>query len=68
MSSASIPQAIEAVLRRYAGLWVAIRRGEAVDADPSPYALAMRLHERGIRDAAIIRAPSPDEPISVGVG
>lgn len=60
--------ALEQVLRRYAGLWVAIRDGEAVDADPSPYALSMRLRERGIRDAAMIRAPGPDEPITIGVG
>jgi hypothetical protein len=59
---------IEATLRRLPGLWVAIRDGEAVEAHESPYALAMRLHERGITDAAIVRAPATDEPITIGVG
>lgn len=55
-------------LAGFEGQWVAIRNGEVVEALPTPYALVAKLRERGITDAAIIRAPAKGEPEMVGFG
>ncbi len=55
-------------LRQCAGKWVAIRGGAVVEVRETPYALVMALHERGIDDATILRAPASNEPELVGLG
>jgi hypothetical protein len=60
----SIPE----IQREYAGSWVALKDGVVVDARPTPYELVSALHERGITDTTIIRAPDHDEPELVGLG
>lgn len=60
----SIPE----VQRQYAGSWVALKDGVVVDARRTPYELMSALHERGITDTTIIRAPDPDEAELVGLG
>lgn len=56
------------VLRPYGGLWVAVLRGEVVDAAETPGLLSKRLHDREIRDATIVRSPRRDEAELVGLG
>ncbi len=55
-------------IREYAGLWVAVRNGEVVETAESPGLLSMRLHDREISDATIVRSPRLDEPELVGLG
>lgn len=55
-------------LRQCAGQWVALKAGHVVDARETPYELVMALHERGIADATVLRAPAPGEPELVGFG
>jgi hypothetical protein len=55
-------------IREYAGLWVAVRNGEVVETAESPGLLSMRLHDREITDATIVRSPRLDEPELVGLG
>ena len=55
-------------LRECAGQWVALRGGRVVEVRETPYALVMALHDRGIDDATILRAPGPAEPELVGFG
>jgi len=54
--------------REYAGSWVAMKDGVVVDARQTPYELVSALHERGIKDTTIIRAPDVNEPELVGLG
>jgi len=62
------PVALAELLEPHAGLWVAIKRGQVVEVAENPGLLSMRLQERQIRDATIIRAPRPEEPELVGLG
>jgi len=55
-------------LRKYQGLWVAIRDGKVVEARQTPYELVMVLMERGIDDASIVRSPRSEEPLRIGLG
>lgn len=55
-------------LRQCAGKWVAVKGGRVVEVRETPYALVMALHERGIDDATILRAPASNEPELVGFG
>ncbi|HVM15594.1 MAG TPA: hypothetical protein VM287_14860 [Egibacteraceae bacterium] len=55
-------------LRQCAGKWVALKGGRVVEVRETPYALVMALHERGIDDATILRAPASNEPELVGFG
>ena len=56
------------VIRPSAGLWVAVKHGEVVETAESPGLLSMRLHDRVIMDATILRSPRLDEPEPVGLG
>lgn len=56
------------IQRQYPGLWVAVKGGEVVAAEETPYMLVMRLHEKGIEDASIFRCPAEHEPELVGLG
>lgn len=56
------------IQRQHAGSWVALKDGCVVDAHPNPNELMRALHERGITDTTIIRAPRPDEPELIGLG
>lgn len=56
------------LLSGFDGKWVATKNGEVVMAADTPYVLVSQLRERGIRDAAIIRAPAADEPEMIGFG
>lgn len=56
------------IQKEYAGLWVALKGGQVVDARATPYELVQVLHERAIRDTTIIRIPSLSEPELVGLG
>lgn len=55
-------------VRRYAGLWVAVKHGEVVEAAESPGLLSLRLRERNISDATIVRSPALTEAELVGLG
>lgn len=55
-------------LRQCAGKWVALKGGKVVEVRETPYALVMALHERGIDDATILRAPASNDPELVGFG
>ena len=59
---------ISQVQRQHAGSWVALKDGVVVDARRTPYELMTALHERGITDTTVIRAPDLDEPELVGLG
>jgi hypothetical protein len=50
------------------GKWVAIREGEIVEARDTFDQVIMALHERGIKDATVLRSPNPTEPELVGFG
>ena len=52
------------------GKWVAVdrRTGEVIAADDNPYTLAAKAKENGLRNIAIVRAPSEDQPELVGFG
>ncbi len=52
----------------FAGLWVALKDGEVVEARPTPYELTMALHDRDITNTTIVRMPGTDEPELVGLG
>jgi hypothetical protein len=56
------------VLRNYPGLWVAVKGLEVVEAAESPGLLSLRLQERQVRGATIMRAPQLDEDDLVGLG
>lgn len=62
------PVPIAELLRGCAGKWVALKDGKVIDAQETPDRLYMELHERGIRDATILRAPAEGEPELVGLG
>lgn len=62
------PLPLADVIRHYAGLWVAVKRGEVVETAETPGLLSLRLHERQITDATVIRSPLLDEPELVGLG
>jgi uncharacterized protein DUF5678 len=62
------PVRLAEVLRQYPGLWVAVKAGEVVEAAPTSYALVMKLHDKGILGATILRAPDVNEPLRVGLG
>lgn len=53
-------------LKGLGGQWVALKNGEPIEASPTPDELYMRLHQKGIRDATIVRVPAEDEPEIVG--
>lgn len=55
-------------IRDYAGLWVAVKNGQVVETAETPGLLSMRLFEREITDATILRSPRLDEPELVGLG
>ena len=55
-------------LRQCAGKWVALKAGKVVEVRETPHVLVMVLHERGIKDATVLRAPGGDEPELVGFG
>jgi hypothetical protein len=55
-------------LHEFAGMWVAIKDGEVVEAGRTPDAVGMKLRARQIRDAAILRVPGEGEPDLVGIG
>ena len=55
-------------IREFAGLWVAVKNGEVVETAESPGLLSMRLHDRDITDATVLRSPRLDEPELVGLG
>lgn len=56
------------IQREFAGLWVALKRGEVVEACTTPYELIAALHSKSIRDTTIIRVPGLDESELVGLG
>jgi len=62
------PVPLADLLREHPGQWVAVKRGEVVEAAESPGLLVQRLHDREIRDATIVRAPFLNEPDLVGLG
>ena len=62
------PVQIADQLREYAGLWVALRKDCVIDAAETPDRLLMRLRDRGIQDAKILRAPAENEAVLVGLG
>ncbi len=62
------PLQLADVIRNYPGLWVAVKHGEVVETAESPGLLSMRLQERQITDATVIRSPRLDEPELLGLG
>lgn len=62
------PVNLAAIMRPYAGNWVAIKHGRVVEAAETPYMLSMRLRDREIHDATIIRSPRLGEAELVGLG
>ncbi len=56
------------IQKEYAGVWVALKDGEVVEARSTPYELVAILHERDITDTTIIRVPGAEEPELVGLG
>jgi hypothetical protein len=59
---------LQAILYGLDGKWVAIRNGEVVAANETPYGLVAELRSRQITDASIIRAPAVGEPEMVAFG
>jgi len=62
------PIQLARVLRNFPGLWVAVKGLEVVEAAETPGLLSLRLKERQIRGATIMRAPRLDEDDLVGLG
>lgn len=62
------PVPLADVIREYPGLWVAVKGGAVVETAETPGLLSMRLHEREITDATVIRSPHLDEAELVGLG
>ena len=62
------PIQLARVLRNYPGLWVAVKGLEVVEAAESPGLLSLRLQERQVRGATIMRAPRLDEDDLAGLG
>jgi uncharacterized protein DUF5678 len=62
------PVPLADAIREYPGLWVAVKGGAVVETAETPGLLSMRLHEREITDATIIRSPRLDEAELVGLG
>ena len=58
----------EEIGRQFAGKWVAVKDGIVVEAWDHPHGLVMRLSERGIKGATIMRCPGVGEPLLVGLG
>lgn len=56
------------LLGGFGGKWVAIKNRHVVAAAETPYALLGALREKGLKDAAVIRAPAAEEPEMVGFG
>ena len=56
------------IQERWAGMWVAVKEGEVVDARPTPDALVLALREHDVVGATIFRCPSTDEAELVGLG
>ena len=50
------------------GLWVAVRDGQVVEAQPTAHALMEKLSYRGITGARVFRCPEIGEPELVGLG
>ena len=59
---------IAALQPEYGGSWVALARGEVVEARHNPYELVQALHERGLSGTMIVRVPAVDEPETIGMG
>jgi len=70
MTKASRPLPLSETLRDFRGSWVAVdrRTGKPVEAADTPYALAAKIRERGLKNVAIVRAPDENEPELVGLG
>ncbi|MDP9401933.1 MAG: hypothetical protein M3P85_01060 [Actinomycetota bacterium] len=62
------PVDLAGAIRPFAGLWVAVKERQVVEAAETPGLLSKRLSERQIRDATIVRSPRLDEPELVGLG
>jgi len=56
------------IIRPYAGLWVAVKNLQVVETAETAGLLSMRLAERQITDATIVRSPRVDEIGMVGLG
>ena len=56
------------LLSQCPGKWVAIKNDEIVAVRETPDQLVQDLHDRGIEDATIMRAPAETEPELVGLG
>lgn len=58
------------VLAACPGRWVAVdrRTSTAIAVAETPYLLVQIIHEKGLRDLAVVRAPDPSEPELVGLG
>jgi hypothetical protein len=55
-------------LAALAGMWVAIKDGQVIEAGRTPDAVGMKLRARRIRGASILRVPAEGEPDLVGIG
>ncbi|MCU1491743.1 MAG: hypothetical protein JWM85_3148 [Acidimicrobiaceae bacterium] len=62
------PIRMGALLKDVPGKWVALRGDEIVEARDTFDQVVIALHERGIKDATIIRAPAETESELVGLG
>jgi hypothetical protein len=62
------PIRIADLLREAPGKWVALKGHRLVDVAETPDALHVRLKERGIRGATIMRSPGEHEPLQIGLG
>ena len=61
------PSIVE-IQEKWAGLWVAVKNGDVVEARQTPDALVLALRERDIAGAPIFRCPATDEAELVGLG
>ncbi|HEX9776118.1 MAG TPA: DUF5678 domain-containing protein [Actinomycetota bacterium] len=60
------PVTLSAALGGLAGKWVAVKNGQPIAVSSTPDELYMHLHQKGIRDATILRVPAENEPEIVG--
>lgn len=68
MPTPTEPVRIAEGLSDYAGLWVAVKGDRVVEVGRTPDEVMERLHQREIRDAAVLRMPSEHDRELVGLG
>jgi hypothetical protein len=63
-------KSLAAVMRETPGLWIAVDRAtnELREVADSPYQLAAKIRERGLKNVTMLRSPDVIDPEMVGFG